>query len=124
MSIIMQLCAAYEIAFGVFHLTFPALLQWQDQLSRLSSDNRVVVPTLNEALTLKFFTTAYLYIRLPHEIKSTKLGYSLRVCITLFWLWRMIVQMNRFNTRRSVHRYLTMVFGVGVFLNAASLKYR
>lgn len=54
-------CALYNLAFAIFHLTFWKLLNWKDELQRVSANNRAVMQTLNLCLTFVFFLAAYLY---------------------------------------------------------------
>lgn len=108
----------YNLAFGLFHLTFWRLLNWREQLARLSSTNRAVMQTLNLCLTLFFFLSAYLYLAYPVEVHTTGFGRAFAVGGLLFWVARAAEQALLFDLKRRMHQIILAIFIVGIAINA------
>jgi len=82
--ILIKIAAIYNIIFGIFHLYFWKLLNWKEQLKRVSSNNKAVVQTLNICLTFIFFLNAYIFFFYTDEIQTTEIGRILLIGIGLF----------------------------------------
>lgn len=80
-----------HITVGVFHVFFWQLFQWKTELALLTYENSFIMQGLNLCLIFVFFVVAYLSLVHANEIMTTKLGKSMLVSVSLFWLVRMIV---------------------------------
>jgi len=109
----------YNLGFGLFHLTFWRLLNWKEELLRLSATNRAVMQTLNLCITLFFLLGAYLFLVYTEEIRDTGVGGALAVGMMVFWTVRSVLQLVLFDLRKAVHRILLGIFVAGVILHGA-----
>ncbi len=107
----------FHVLMAVFHLVFPQLLRWNEDLARLTSVNRAVMKILNLCLTFAFLLLAYLSLVHPLELTTTALGRSLSLGIALFWLFRAALQIVYLNPLR---RWVLMLLFV-LFLGGAAL---
>jgi hypothetical protein len=114
-----KILAIYNLGFGIFHLFFWRILRWDEQLKKVSPNNRAVVQTLNICLTFMFFLIAYCFFIYTIEIESTDLGRTLLIGIGLFWLIRAILQIYLFKMKARIHKFLFLLFVVGVLLHIA-----
>lgn len=110
-------CGVYNLAFGLFHLTFWRLLHWREQLPKLSWTNWAVMQALNLCLTFFFFLAASLYLIYPKELQTSSLGAAVAVGILGFWILRTVLQLVLFDLKHRVHQILLVVFGVGILLH-------
>lgn len=111
----------YNLGFGLFHLAFWRLLDWREQLARLSPTNRAVVQALNLCLTFFFLLGAFLALFFPEEMLSTGLGQALRVGLLLFWILRTALQVILFDLRKRVHQILMGLFVAGVMVHGLAM---
>jgi hypothetical protein len=110
-------CGAYELAFALFHLSFPKLLRWGKELPKISKDNAGVMQILNLCLTFKFVWSTYIYWTCNEDLKWTKLGKSFKLGQTIFWALRFVEQFIYLNVKHPVHQLLTVIFGSGALLH-------
>jgi hypothetical protein len=111
------LCGAYEIAFGVLHLTFPRILDWDRQLSRISVDNAAVMHTLNRQLTMYLFFNSVAYTRYWKDLSSTRLGRVYSATVAAFWAFRLVNQFLLFDMSLPVSQIFAVIFGVGTLIH-------
>ncbi len=109
----------YNLGFGLFHLTFWRLLNWKEQLPRLSSTNRAVMQALNLCLTFFLLLSAYTYLIYPDEIRASGIGRVVAAAMLIFWIFRAVQQLVFFDLKMRVHRILLGIFGVGIILHGA-----
>ncbi len=106
----------FSLCFGVFHLFFWRLLNWKEQLPKLSSLNRGVVQILNLRLIYVFLFVAILCFMFPVELLETEMGHFILLGCSFFWLGRFLEQFLFFNHKDRILQLLTVVFGVGALL--------
>lgn len=113
------LCSAYNFSFGVFHLTFSRLLQWDSQLSRLSEDNAAIMRTLNSQVSLHLFFTSFAYGAFAQQ----KDGFSrhFRLAWACFWAYRLVNQFLHFNMTKPIHQAFAVIFAVGTFIHVKAI---
>lgn len=112
--------AAFNAAFGFFHLGFWKLFRWREELPRLGAINRGVVPVLNIMLTYVFFAVALAQATLREAWVATPLGRAALVGVTGFWTLRAGLQLIYW-PRVARSWALFGVFLVGVALHALAL---
>lgn len=95
---------------AVFHLAFPRLFNWQEDLRTLTFENRGIVRMLNQCLSLVLIVFAYVSLLHTEDLLSFGLGLSLMAAIALFWLARALQQVVIFRLRRWSSRLLFLVF--------------
>lgn len=118
---LIKIAALFNIAFGLFHLFFWKLLNWNEQLKRVSSVNKSVVQTLNLCLTFMFLLVAYIYFFYAYEIQTTEIGKTLLVGMTIFWFIRTLLQVYLFDLKERIHKILLFLFIAGIIIHAGSL---
>lgn len=84
--------AAFNAAFGVFHLAFWKLFRWREELPRLAPVNRGVLQVLNIMLSYVFFAVAAAQVAYADAWVATPLGRAATAGATGFWLLRAGVQ--------------------------------
>lgn len=84
--------AAFNAALGVFHLAFWKLFRWREELPRLATVNRGVLPVLNIMLTYVFFAVAAAQAVDAASWIGTPLGRAATAGVAGFWLLRAAVQ--------------------------------
>lgn len=74
--------------FGLFHLSFPWLLRWPEQLGNMSSANRALLYTLDSWIILVLLLLGCVSIFHRSDILATALGSTLMLSISGLWLVR------------------------------------
>ena len=77
-----------NILFGLFHLSFPWLLRWPEQLGNMSSANRALLYTLDSWIILVLLLLGCVSIFHRSDILATALGSRLMLSISGLWLVR------------------------------------
>ncbi len=77
-----------NILFGLFHLSFPWLLRWPEQLGNVSSANRALLYTLDSWIILVLLLLGCVSIFHRSDILATALGTTLMLSISGLWLVR------------------------------------
>ncbi|MBI5572868.1 MAG: hypothetical protein HY914_23190 [Desulfomonile tiedjei] len=83
----------FHVAFGLFHLGFWRIFQWEKNLACLDLINRSIMQILNLRLTFVFFLIAYACFAHAAELMATRLGNTLLVGFSLFWFCRTLEQL-------------------------------
>lgn len=112
---------AWHVAIAIFHLLFPRLLRWDEDLAKLTALNRAVTIILNFCLIAAFLTFAYISLVHSAEMVATPLGRSLLACISLFWLFRALLQVVYLNVRRPIMVALFVAFLAAAVVHAIPL---
>lgn len=105
----------YHLFFVFFQLTFwrGKLLNWREELPRMSSKNRFVIQMCNLAVIVCKFLFAYISLFYTHELLNPGLGKTLLWGIGLFWLARLA---GEFILQDSVTKVGIVASGIGIFL--------
>lgn len=93
----MQIGGVLHILMAAFHLSFPLLFRWGEDLSAVSSANRAIVYTLHLAVVLVLLFFAFASLVTWRELTTTRLGRSLVLCISLVWLLRATTEIVYFH---------------------------
>lgn len=80
--------AIVHLAFVVFHIALPRLLDWSSTLQVLTPDDRGTVYTLNIAVAYMLLVFAAVSLLQREALLSTVLGNVLCGAIALFWVVR------------------------------------
>lgn len=119
--VLIKIAALFNFVFGVFHLFFWKLLNWNEQLKRVSSINKAVVQTLNLCLTFMFLLVAYIYYFYAYDIQTTEIGKALLFGMAFFWLIRTLLQVYLFDLKKRIHQILLILFIAGIIIHASPL---
>jgi len=117
-EIVILLGGIYNFAFAVFHLLFWRFFRWKEDLASLSTINRAVMQVLNLCLTFVFLIFSYISIFHSTELLTTRLGKSLLILISAFWVLRAIEQIIFFSLRKkiSVIFFIIFIFGALIYI--------
>ena len=118
MKLIVYLCGVYSVGFAVFHLFFWRLLDWENELKKLSRVNRAVMQILNIRLIHFFLLVAVICFSFPDELMTTNLGKTFMIGISLFLLGRTVEQFVFFRSNNVFVHLLTVLFMLGIVLFA------
>jgi hypothetical protein len=116
-----KLAAIFNLAFGLFHLFFWRLLNWKEQLRRVSEVNRAVIQTLNVCLTFMFLLVSYMCLFYTDEVQTTSIGKTMLFGMAIFWLIRAVLQIYCFNLKQRVHQVLLILFIAGIVIHVLGL---
>jgi hypothetical protein len=101
------IAAAYDVAVGVFHLTFWRLFRWSDRLPASGASNAAVTQTLNIVLIYVFF--AFAAGILWAEWSAT----PLLIAGSGFWVLRAALQPLLFSLPSGLQLRLTVAWLLG-----------
>lgn len=114
--ILIYACGLYMIAFAVFHLMFPRLFNWRNDLKKLTLANRAIIQIANFRLIYIFLFVAAICFCFPQELVQTPLGRFLLAGLSLFWLGRTIEQFIFVRVNNVMVHMLTVIFIAGTIL--------
>ncbi len=109
-------CGVYSFIFGVFHILFWRLFDWNTELPKLSKPNRAILQILNLRQIYSFFLIAVLCFLFPEALVVSPLGNALLVGCSLFWVGRTIEQFIFLRINHYKVHLLTVVFVIGSIL--------
>jgi hypothetical protein len=115
--LMIKVAALFNFAFAVFHLFFWQLLNWKEQLKRVSPVNSAVFQTLNLCLTFMFLLVACMYFFYTEEVLTTEVGRGLLLGMALFWFIRGLLQIYLFDLKKRVHQVLLIIFFMGIVIH-------
>jgi hypothetical protein len=121
METLIQIGGLYNLLLVIFHLMFRNIFSWDIDLRSLTFLNRAIMPVLNLALTFVFSLFAYISLQHTTELLKTPLGHSLLAGISLFWLFRAILQPLFFRLKHWVSYAFMLFFLAGSVLYAIPL---
>ncbi len=84
----------YNIVLGAFHILFwkIPLFDWTHELNKISRVNSGVMQIMNLCLIVLFFFMAYVSFFHANELLSTRLGSTILIGFSIFWILRLIEQ--------------------------------
>ena len=89
----LQLGALYHLSFVLFHLAFPILFGWKQDLHKLRPVNRAIMQVLNLRLTFLFLLFAWISWQYPSQLLEPGLGRCLVAGMAVFWWMRSAEQL-------------------------------
>ncbi len=91
MEIIVYMAGAHLIFCGLTHLGFGKIFNWEEELPKMSPENRSCIQILNHCLMLFWYIVGIIYLIFPGDIVATSLGNALLTSICIFWVIRLLV---------------------------------
>jgi hypothetical protein len=116
MKTIVYICGIYSLAFAIFHIGFWKIFKWNDDLKKLIFANRGIMQILNVQIIYYFLFVSFLCFGYSEELMNTKLGNTLLLSCSLFWLIRTVQQFIFFKKNHYVIHILTVLFMIGIVL--------
>jgi len=112
-ELMLTICALYNLAFAIFHLTFWKIFHWNKDLASLAHINRAVMQILNLRLIYVFLVMAFVCLVFQNELTATKLGQTLLIAFSIFWFMRTIEQVIFFGLKNKISLAMTLLFLLG-----------
>lgn len=112
------LCGVFCMGMAIFHLQFPKLFDWKNELPKMTVANRAIIQIANLRLIYFFLFVAALCFMFPKELTSTTFGKVFMIGMSLFWLSRTIEQFIYLKVNHPTVNLLTYLFLVGALLFA------
>ena len=81
-----------NVLFFLFHLMFHTLFNWKETLACLSHGNWAIFQTFYLGSLLIVGTMAYVSLRFPTDLYATRLGKSISVTFSLYYVIRIVAQ--------------------------------
>lgn len=103
----------YHVLFIIFHLFFWKIFNWDVTLRKLNSIDKSTIQVLNISLTFVFAIFAYISLNYSADLVSTKLGLSIILFISLFWIFRAIQQIYFYGLKNRFSILLFIIFILG-----------
>jgi hypothetical protein len=110
---------AFNLGFGIYHLTFWKTYRWSTDLPKISRLNQSVVQIINLCLAFMIFAMAFLSFFYFNDLIATALGNVLLFIMFMFWLLRMVEQVIFFGTKNRTAILFTFIFLAGSLLYLA-----
>jgi len=107
----------FNLALGVFHLSFWRLFGWPKSLVESGTVNRGVTQILNWALTYLFVLSALICFLFPADVAGTQLGQYWLLGMAGFWLARALIQPTFFGLRHPLSVTALCVFVLGAIIH-------
>lgn len=117
-ELILYLCGVHSVLFAVFHMFFPKLFKWKEDLKKNSVANRAIIQIANQQLIFIFLFAAYLCFFQTAQLLSTEIGQVVLIGFSGFWGLRVIEQFIFLPHNKAVLHVLTAAFIAGMILFA------
>lgn len=124
MTTILFLCGLYAFGLALFHLFFPKIFNWKNDLKKITFANRAIIQILNVQIIFYFIFVGAICFLFPSELITTKFGRFFLAGNSLFWLTRTIQQFIFLRMNHYKIHLLTFLFFLGAFLFALPLILR
>ena len=112
-KLILTIGGVYNLGFVVFHILFWKIFRWKEDLASLTQVNRSVMQILNLRLTYVFLVMTYVLFGCQSELIGTKLGQTLLIAFSIFWLMRAVEQVIFFGLKHKVSNGMAVLFFIG-----------
>ena len=116
--------AIYHFLGGVFHLFFSKLLNWEEELPKISFTNRQVMVILNNCLIVFFFSMSGFLFYFKDSLMQSEIGKGVLLLLAIFWVARFGMQFYHFGKRSFTSRpllLLTIALTIGAVLHVGLL---
>jgi hypothetical protein len=120
-ELIIYLCGVHSLAFAVFHMLFPKLFKWKEDLKKNSVANRAIIQIANQQLIFIFLFLTYLCFFHTAQLLSSEIGHVFLAGFSGFWGLRVIEQFIFLPYNKAILHVLTVAFIIGAVLFALPL---
>jgi hypothetical protein len=120
-ELIIYLCGVHSLAFAVFHIFFPKLFKWKEDLKKNSVANRAIIQIANQQLIFIFLFLTYLCFFQTAQLLLSEIGHVVLIGFSGFWALRVIEQFIFLPYNKAILHGLTVAFIMGAVLFALPL---
>ena len=106
----------FHILFAVFHLFWPKLFNWTDNLKPLDDINKALLPIISGLFIYIYSAVAIVSIFYGDILLENKTGRFFLLSIAGFWLVRTVMQFRYFNIKEKEAFIFLLIFIAGVAL--------
>jgi len=106
----------YNLGFALFHIFFWKIFHWKADLRSIMEINKGIMYVMNLCLIYVFLFFGYISIFHHDLLLNSALGNIVLVFITVFWIFRAIVQVLFFDIKKFVSIVFMIVFLIGGML--------
>jgi hypothetical protein len=106
-------CGVHSLGFAIFHILFPTIFRWREDLKSLKFFNRAILHIANIQLIFLFLFVSYLCFFFCDELLNSKIGNLILFMMSLFWLLRLITQIIFLKHNRVMIFILSFLFALG-----------
>ena len=105
-----------HIFFAVFDAFWPKIFNWRETLSSLDDVNTSLLKITNKLLIVVYLIFAYISFFHTSELLSSGLGKSMLFFISLYWLFRIVMEPIFFSLREKEHLIFFIIFIVTLIM--------
>lgn len=117
-ELLLKIGAVFHLICALFHIAFPKMFNWNENLSELSGDKSVIIKQnlhiMNICLLLFWLVFAIVPFLFSSELLTTSIGKTILLFIIVFWLIRIFILQPIFmgvKTKESWQMILFFLFG-------------
>jgi hypothetical protein len=119
-ELLIQLGGIFHLICGLFHIIFPRMFKWEENLSKLPETNKAAIKESlylsNISILLFWLILAYILFFFPHELLTTSMGKSLLTCIVIKWIIRIFILHPIFSDIKQKFSIIRILFFFSGFL--------
>ena len=122
-ELLIKLGGIFHLICGLFHIIFPKIFKWEDNLNDLPETKRKIIKESlylsNICILLFWLILAYIPFFYSQEMLTTKIGRALLTCIVIKWVIRIFILHPIFSgikSKLSISRILFFLAGFLLFL--------
>ncbi len=108
----------YHLLFAVFHLFWPKLFNWKENLNPLDDINKALLPIMSGLFIYVYTGIALASFFLDDMILNSSGGLIFLISVAGFWLIRTAMQFRYFNIREKEALIFLFIFIAGILLYA------
>lgn len=94
-ELFLKLGAIFHLICALFHIAFPKMFNWKENLSELSADKRLIIKQnlhiMNICLLLFWLVFAIVPFFFSTELLTTSIGKTILILIIGFWIIRIFI---------------------------------
>jgi hypothetical protein len=122
-ELFLKIGAVFHIICALFHIVFPKMFNWKENLSELSGDKKFIIEQnlhiMNICLLLFWLVFAIVPFFFSSELLTTSIGKSILVLIIVFWIIRIFILQPIYvgiKTKESWQMIIFFLFGFIFFV--------
>ncbi len=120
-TVLLKIGAIYHLFFAVFHLFWPKLFKWDEELKTLGPINKILLPIMSGLFVYIYLVIFFISMFCGAEFISGPHGKFFLLSVALFWVIRTIMQLKYTDIREKDALVFFIIFIAGVFLYSVPL---
>jgi hypothetical protein len=89
---LLRIAGGITVLFGIFHVVFPQIFNWQEALAPLSQDDRSIMYIFNYTTAAVIFGYAFITLGYTKSLLTTSIGRGVTGMMAVFWGWRIVLE--------------------------------